>query len=141
MPSFDVRFIKTVCDDTGHEHRACQAHGDVEIPVLKAEVFKARQGRVVAGLFDLWIAGGVVNQNIDASMPCEDCLQRLPDAFQRSNISDNTAGVSTHFLDGPVHGRGIEIGDDGHSARLFDSQGVLDSQKARAAGNEGDFVR
>ena len=25
MPSFDVRFIKTVCDDTGHEHQACQA--------------------------------------------------------------------------------------------------------------------
>ncbi|WP_244552820.1 hypothetical protein [Bradyrhizobium sp. Ghvi] len=25
MPSFNVRFIKTVCDDTGEEHRACQA--------------------------------------------------------------------------------------------------------------------
>ena len=25
MPSFDVRFIRTVCDDTGHEHRTCQA--------------------------------------------------------------------------------------------------------------------
>ncbi|WP_245312965.1 hypothetical protein [Bradyrhizobium macuxiense] len=25
MPSFNVRFIKTVCDDSGHEHRACQA--------------------------------------------------------------------------------------------------------------------
>lgn len=25
MPSFDVSFIKTLCGDTGHEHRTCQA--------------------------------------------------------------------------------------------------------------------
>jgi hypothetical protein len=34
MSSFDVRFIKTVCDDTGHEHRACQAAFRVEAPSL-----------------------------------------------------------------------------------------------------------
>lgn len=34
MPSFDVRFIKTVCDDTGHEHRACQAAFAVEADSL-----------------------------------------------------------------------------------------------------------
>jgi hypothetical protein len=26
MPSFEVRFIKTVPDDTGHDHYVCQAH-------------------------------------------------------------------------------------------------------------------
>ena len=34
MPSFDVRFIKTVCDDTGHEHRACQAAFKVDAASL-----------------------------------------------------------------------------------------------------------
>lgn len=34
MLSFDVRFIKTVCDDTGHEHRACQAAFSVQAPSL-----------------------------------------------------------------------------------------------------------
>jgi hypothetical protein len=34
MPSFDVRFIRTVCDDTGHEHRACQAVFTVEASSL-----------------------------------------------------------------------------------------------------------
>ncbi|WP_245284700.1 hypothetical protein [Bradyrhizobium sp. th.b2] len=34
MPSFDVRFIKTVCDDTGHEHRACQATFKVDAASL-----------------------------------------------------------------------------------------------------------
>ena len=38
MPSFDVRFIKTVCDDTGHEHRACQAAFTVEAPSLTEAV-------------------------------------------------------------------------------------------------------
>ena len=35
MPSFDVRFIKTVCDDTGHEHRACQATFKIDANSLK----------------------------------------------------------------------------------------------------------
>ena len=41
MPSFDVRFIKTVCDDTGHEHRACQAAFSVEAPSLTEAVRRA----------------------------------------------------------------------------------------------------
>ncbi|WP_244626640.1 hypothetical protein [Bradyrhizobium ivorense] len=36
MTSFDVRFIKTVCDDTGHEHRACQAAFKVDAASLSA---------------------------------------------------------------------------------------------------------
>jgi hypothetical protein len=36
MTSFDVRFIKTVCDDTGHEHRACQAAFRVDAVSLSA---------------------------------------------------------------------------------------------------------
>jgi hypothetical protein len=41
MPLFDVRFIKTVCDDTGHEHRACQATFTVEAPSLTDAVRQA----------------------------------------------------------------------------------------------------
>jgi hypothetical protein len=41
MPSFDVRFIRTVCDDTGHEHRACQAVFTVEAPSLIEAVRRA----------------------------------------------------------------------------------------------------
>lgn len=25
MPSFEIRYIKKLCDDTGHEHDACQS--------------------------------------------------------------------------------------------------------------------
>jgi len=51
MPSFDVRFIKTVCDDTGHEHRACQAiftidAGSLTEAVQRAEVDFCSQKRV-----------------------------------------------------------------------------------------------
>lgn len=51
MLSFDVRFIKTVCDDTGHEHRACQAVFNVKAPSLieavrQAEADFCRQKRV-----------------------------------------------------------------------------------------------
>ncbi len=41
MPSFDVRFIKTVCDDTGHEHRACQAAFTVDAASLTEAVQRA----------------------------------------------------------------------------------------------------
>jgi hypothetical protein len=41
MLSFDVRFIKTVCDDTGHEHRACQALFNVQAPSLSEAVRQA----------------------------------------------------------------------------------------------------
>jgi hypothetical protein len=41
MPAFDVRFIKTVCDDTGHEHRACQAAFTVDAPSLTEAVRRA----------------------------------------------------------------------------------------------------
>jgi hypothetical protein len=41
MFSFDVRFIKTVCDDTGHEHRACQAEFNVKAPSLAEAVHQA----------------------------------------------------------------------------------------------------
>jgi hypothetical protein len=41
MPSFDVRFIKTVCDDTGHEHRACQAAFTVDAASLTEAVTRA----------------------------------------------------------------------------------------------------
>jgi hypothetical protein len=38
---FDVLFIKTVCDDTGHEHRACQAAFSVQASSLTDAVRKA----------------------------------------------------------------------------------------------------
>ncbi len=41
MPVFAVRFIKTVCDDTGHEHRACQAAFTVDAPSLAEAVQRA----------------------------------------------------------------------------------------------------
>ncbi len=41
MLSFDVRFIKTVCDDTGHEHRACQAAFSVQARSLTEAVKQA----------------------------------------------------------------------------------------------------
>jgi hypothetical protein len=41
MLSFDVRFIKTVCDDTGHEHRACQAAFTVQASSLTEAVKQA----------------------------------------------------------------------------------------------------
>lgn len=41
MPSFDVRFIKTVCDDSGHEHRACQASFKVDAASLGEAVQRA----------------------------------------------------------------------------------------------------
>ena len=41
MPSFNVRFIKTVCDDTGHEHLVCQAAFPVEAPSLTEAVRQA----------------------------------------------------------------------------------------------------
>ncbi|MDA9391462.1 hypothetical protein CO683_39300 [Bradyrhizobium ottawaense] len=41
MPSFNVRFIKTVRDDTGHEHRACQAAFKVDAASLSAAAEQA----------------------------------------------------------------------------------------------------
>ena len=41
MLSFDVRFIKTVCDDSGHEHRAYQAAFSVQAPSLSEAVKEA----------------------------------------------------------------------------------------------------
>lgn len=41
MLLFDVRFIKTVCDDTGHEHRACQAAFSVQASSLTEAVKQA----------------------------------------------------------------------------------------------------
>jgi hypothetical protein len=41
MLLFDVRFIKTVCDDTGHEHRACQAAFSVQACSLTEAVKQA----------------------------------------------------------------------------------------------------
>ena len=41
MLSFDVRFIKTVCDDTGHEHRACQAAFSVQALSLTEAIKQA----------------------------------------------------------------------------------------------------
>jgi hypothetical protein len=41
VPSFDVRFLKTVCDDTGHEHRACQAMFTVEAASLTEALQRA----------------------------------------------------------------------------------------------------
>lgn len=51
MLSFDVRFIKNVCDDSGHEHRACQAVFSVQATSLaeavkQAEVDFCRQKHV-----------------------------------------------------------------------------------------------
>ena len=41
MPSFDVRFIKTVCDDSGHEHRACQAEFTIDAASPREAVQRA----------------------------------------------------------------------------------------------------
>ena len=41
VPQFEVRFIKTVCDDTGHEHRACQAAFTVDAASLAEAVKQA----------------------------------------------------------------------------------------------------
>jgi hypothetical protein len=41
MPCFDVRFIKTVCDDTGHEHRTCQAAFTIDAASLSEAVQRA----------------------------------------------------------------------------------------------------
>ncbi|TWB48753.1 hypothetical protein FBZ94_11435 [Bradyrhizobium sacchari] len=41
MPSFSVRFIKTVCDDTGREHRACEAAFKVDATSLSAAAQQA----------------------------------------------------------------------------------------------------
>ena len=41
MLSFDVRFLKTVCDDTGHEHQACQAAFTIEAASLTEAVKRA----------------------------------------------------------------------------------------------------
>ncbi len=41
MPSFEVRFLKTVCDDTGHEHRACQAAFTIDAASLTEAVQRA----------------------------------------------------------------------------------------------------
>jgi hypothetical protein len=38
MPSFEVRFLKTVCDDTGHEHQACQAAFSIDAASLTEAV-------------------------------------------------------------------------------------------------------
>ena len=48
MLSFDVRFIKTVCDDTGHEHRACQAAFSVQASSLTEAITQAEE-RTFAG--------------------------------------------------------------------------------------------
>lgn len=41
MRSFDVRFMKTVCDDSGYEHRACRAAFKVEAGSLGEAVQQA----------------------------------------------------------------------------------------------------
>lgn len=41
VPSFDVQFIKTVCDDSGHEHRACQAAFTIDAASLSEAVRQA----------------------------------------------------------------------------------------------------
>ena len=41
MPSFEVRFLRTVCDDTGHEHRACQATFTINAASLTEAVQRA----------------------------------------------------------------------------------------------------
>ena len=41
MPSFDIRFIKTVCDDSGHAHRACQAAFTIDAASLSEAVRQA----------------------------------------------------------------------------------------------------
>jgi hypothetical protein len=32
MPTFEIKYIKRLCDDTGHEHNACQSVTTVEAP-------------------------------------------------------------------------------------------------------------
>jgi hypothetical protein len=41
MSSFEVRFIKIACDDTGYEHRACQAVFTIEANSLSEAVQQA----------------------------------------------------------------------------------------------------
>jgi hypothetical protein len=32
MPTFEIRYIKKLCDDSGHEHDACQSLTTIEAP-------------------------------------------------------------------------------------------------------------
>jgi hypothetical protein len=32
MPTFEIKYIKKLCDDSGHEHEACQSVTRVEAP-------------------------------------------------------------------------------------------------------------
>jgi hypothetical protein len=32
MPTFEIRYVKRLCDDTGHEHDACQSIIAIEAP-------------------------------------------------------------------------------------------------------------
>ncbi|QQO35400.1 hypothetical protein JJC00_06985 [Bradyrhizobium diazoefficiens] len=41
MALFEVRFIKTVCDDRGQKHRACEAAFSIEAPSLTDAVGRA----------------------------------------------------------------------------------------------------
>jgi hypothetical protein len=41
MSSYDVRFLKTVCDDTGHAHLACQAIFQIDADCLGDAVQRA----------------------------------------------------------------------------------------------------
>ena len=41
MSGFNARFIKRVCDDTGHEHLVCQAAFTVDAPSLSEAVRQA----------------------------------------------------------------------------------------------------
>jgi hypothetical protein len=50
MPTFEIKYIKKLCDDSGHEHKACQSVTTAEAPtahealrLAEAEVCGCRQ--------------------------------------------------------------------------------------------------
>jgi hypothetical protein len=47
MATFEIRYIKKLCDDSGHEHDACQSVTTVEAPTA-CEALRLAEARVCA---------------------------------------------------------------------------------------------
>jgi hypothetical protein len=42
MPTYRIRFLKVICDDTGHEHHTCQSTIDVDADSADLALASAR---------------------------------------------------------------------------------------------------
>jgi hypothetical protein len=47
MPTFEIRYLKKLCDDSGHEHDTCQSVTRVEAPTA-CEALRLAEARVCA---------------------------------------------------------------------------------------------